>query len=80
MLKTWAVDTSRHVLTQDLEGFLEPIRLELRTAIDSLLGQDTENWKTLDVYETIRRIINQTGSRFVVGAPLCTSSFPTYRD
>ncbi|KAM7188991.1 Cytochrome P450 [Rhypophila sp. PSN 637] len=71
MLKTWAVDTSRHVLTQDLEGFLEPVRQELELAIDSLLGQDQQNWTSLDLFETIRRIVNQAGSRFVVGAPLC---------
>lgn len=73
MLKTWAVDTSRQVLTQDLDGFLEPMREELELAIEAMLGQDTENWTTLDIFETIRRIINRAGSRFVVGAPLCTS-------
>ncbi|KAM7183332.1 Cytochrome P450 [Naviculisporaceae sp. PSN 640] len=71
MLETWAVDTSRFVLTQDLERFLEPVREELELAIDSLLGKGEDNWKSLDLFDTVRRIVNQAGSRFVVGAPLC---------
>lgn len=73
MLDTWAVDVARHVLTQDLESFIEPVREELQFAIDSLIGMQTENWRTLDLLDTMRMLINRAGSRFVVGLPLCES-------
>ncbi|KAK2615035.1 hypothetical protein N8I77_001814 [Diaporthe amygdali] len=71
MLDTWAVDVARHVLTKDLETFVEPVREEIQLAIDALLGLDTENWQTVDLLDTMRMIINRAGCRFVVGVPLC---------
>lgn len=72
MLDTWAVDVARHVLTKDLETFIEPVREEIQYAIDLLLGEDTKNWHTVDLLDTMRAIINRAGCRFVVGNPLCT--------
>lgn len=71
MLNTWAVDVARHVLTKDLEIFVEPVREELEFAVDLLLGIDKENWRTVDLLDTMRTVINRAGSRFVVGLPLC---------
>ncbi|KAK2603566.1 hypothetical protein QQS21_004246 [Conoideocrella luteorostrata] len=71
MLDTWAVDVSRRALTQELEDFIEPVQEELQLAVDSLLGMDTDNWKAVDLMDTMRMIINRTGGRFAVGLPLC---------
>ncbi|KAG6361653.1 hypothetical protein INS49_009880 [Diaporthe citri] len=71
MLDTWAVDVARHVLTKDLETFIKPFQEEIQHATDLLLGADTENWKTVDLLDTMRTIINRAGCRFVVGKHLC---------
>ncbi|KAL1850214.1 hypothetical protein Daus18300_013014 [Diaporthe australafricana] len=71
MLDTWAVDVARHVLTKDLDTFIEPVREEMQLAVDELLRADTENWQTVDLLDTMRMIINRVGSRFVVGKSLC---------
>lgn len=71
MLDTWGVDVSRRALTHELEDFIQPVHEELQLAVDSILGMDTDNWKTLDLMGTMRMIINRAGSRFAVGLPLC---------
>lgn len=74
MVDTWPHLLARHVLTQELDDYILPIHEELQLAIDTHLGLDTENWRTLDLLDTMRMIVNQTGSRFAVGLPLCTVS------
>ncbi|KAL9616420.1 MAG: hypothetical protein Q9160_008719 [Pyrenula sp. 1 TL-2023] len=64
MLDTWTVDVSRKVLTQDLEDFIDPVWEELQLAVEDFFGLDTENWCTLDLLETIRKVINRASSRF----------------
>lgn len=71
MLDTWTVDVSRKVLTQDLEQFIDPVWEELQLAVDEYLGIDSENWVTLDLLETIRKVINRASGRFAVGLSLC---------
>lgn len=70
MLDTWPHLLSRHVLTQELDDHLMAVHEEVKVAIDTYMGHDTE-WKTLDLLDTVRMIITQTGSRFTVGLPLC---------
>ncbi|CAH0054979.1 unnamed protein product [Clonostachys solani] len=67
MLDTWAVDVTRKALSQELEEFIDPVREELELSIDELLGKDSDNWKTVDLMETTRMIINRSGGRFTVG-------------
>lgn len=62
------------MLTQELEDYILPVYGELKEAIDKGFGNDTENWKTLDLLETVRMVINQAGSRFAVGANLCKAA------
>ena len=71
MLDTWTVDVSRKVLTQNLEEFLDPVWDELQLAVDDYFGLDTENWRTLDLLDAIRKVINRASGRFTVGLPLC---------
>ncbi|RYP13810.1 hypothetical protein DL767_010589 [Monosporascus sp. MG133] len=44
---------------------------ELRHAFDRRLGTDTENWREIRLEETVRKIVAQAASRFIVGTPLC---------
>lgn len=44
---------------------------ELSHAFDRRLGNDTENWKEIKLEETVRKIVAQAASRFIVGTPLC---------
>ncbi|KAI1907484.1 hypothetical protein LOZ61_006119 [Ophidiomyces ophidiicola] len=71
MLDTWVHHLTRHVLTGELENHIMPVYEELQLAIDARLGHNTEEWRTLDLLDTMRMIGNQAGSRFGVGLPLC---------
>ncbi|KAI1929809.1 hypothetical protein LOZ65_001637 [Ophidiomyces ophidiicola] len=71
MLDTWVHHLTRHVLTGDLENHIMPVYEELQLAIDARLCHNTEEWRTLDLLDTMRMIGNQAGSRFGVGLPLC---------
>jgi hypothetical protein len=74
MLDTWTVDVARNVLTQDLEDFIDSMWEELQLAIDDYFGLDTDNWRTVDLLETVCKVINRTSSRFAVGLSLCMST------
>jgi hypothetical protein len=71
MIDTWPHLLARRVLTQELDDHLMAVHEELQAAMDTNLGMDTENWKTLNVLETVRMIVGQASSRFNVGLPLC---------
>jgi hypothetical protein len=71
MLDTWTVDVSRNTLTQDLEDVIDPVWAELQLAVDKYFGLGTEEWRTLDLLETVRNVINRASGRFVVGLSLC---------
>jgi hypothetical protein len=71
MIDTWPHLLARHVLTQELDEYILAVHEELKHAVDTRFGTDTENWTTLDLLDTIRMVVNQVGSRFAVGLPLC---------
>lgn len=71
MIDTWSHYLARHVLTQELDDHLMDIHDELLVALETHLGTDTEHWKTLNLVDTVRIVINQTASRFTVGEELC---------
>jgi hypothetical protein len=51
--------------------FVADMNDELGIAFSRLFGTDTENWKEIDLHETIKLVVAQAASRYVVGAPLC---------
>jgi hypothetical protein len=63
MLDTWTVDVSKKILTQNLEDFIDPVWEELQLALDKYFGLATEPWRTLDLLETIRNVLNRASSR-----------------
>lgn len=64
-LKTISRDLTRRLgdLTQDIID-------ELALAIDDEWGQDTVNWKELNPFTSLIRVIARTSNRVFVGVPL----------
>ncbi|KAL4922599.1 cytochrome P450 [Aspergillus aurantiobrunneus] len=58
-------------LNMVLENIVAGLNEELGVAFDAQFGVDEENWKTIDLLDTIRRVVAQAASRFTVGLPLC---------
>ncbi|KAL4965734.1 cytochrome P450 [Aspergillus stella-maris] len=54
-----------------LESIVAALNDELGVAFDRWFGTDMEDWKEIDLLETVRPIVAQAASRFTVGLPLC---------
>ncbi|KAI1390980.1 cytochrome P450 [Hypoxylon trugodes] len=53
-------------------GNLVPVLLdEIKHSVERYWGTDTENYREVGVYETLRRIIGHVTNRVFVGLPLC---------
>jgi len=57
-----------------LEKIVVALNDELGFAFDAHFGTDEENWKEINVLETMRIVVAQASGRFTVGLPLCTFS------
>ena len=66
--QAWVVkrDTNR-VLELLMIGMNE----ELGVAFDQHLGMNSGHWTEIDLYDTMKLVIAQGSSRFIVGLPLC---------
>lgn len=83
---TWALGHDRYVvdawqgmivkydLNRAIEVIANSMKDELAVVFDDQFGTDTENWKTVDLTQTVKMIVAQAASRFTVGLPLCRSS------
>ena len=60
-------------LNDNIENLFEALADELNVALNTHFGTDYENWKSLDLLPTLRLIVTQVASRFMVGLPLCTN-------
>lgn len=58
-------------LTRRLGDLTQDIIEELALSIDDEWGTDTDNWKEVNPFATLIKIVARTGSRVFVGAPLC---------
>lgn len=79
----WALGDDRYVsdawhgmlvktdLNRVLENICTALNSELGFAFDKHFGTDTENWKEIDLFETVRMVVAQAASRFTLGLPLC---------
>jgi hypothetical protein len=63
-----------HIVRTELNGMLENICAalndELSVAFDEWFGTQSDSWKDLDLFKTIRMVVSQGASRFTVGLPL----------
>ncbi|OJD19719.1 hypothetical protein AJ78_00342 [Emergomyces pasteurianus Ep9510] len=71
MLDNWQGMLVSKELNKVLDGIVLSMNDELKFALESRLGQDTANWKVLDLQKTVQLVVVQATSRFHVGKPLC---------
>jgi hypothetical protein len=44
---------------------------ELRTAVDEIFGTDTDEWKSIGLFDAITKVVARLNNRVFVGMPLC---------
>jgi hypothetical protein len=44
---------------------------ELRTAVDEIFGTDTDEWKSIGLFDAITKLVARLNNRVFVGMPLC---------
>ena len=65
------LDVVRRDLPRNL-NVLQPILLEeLRKAIESTMGLQTDSWREVPLWQTMRTIIKKVGNRVLYDLPLC---------
>lgn len=58
-------------LARNLNGLIPSLQDELDSGMDVALGMDTQNWKSVTVWDTLLDIIPNVTNRMLVGSPLC---------
>jgi hypothetical protein len=58
-------------LTRRLGSLSEEIWTELETAMDEHWGTDTEEWREVNVFQTMMRVVTRTSNRLFVGEQMC---------
>jgi hypothetical protein len=67
----WQGNLVRQELNSVLENICAAMNDELGIAFDARFGTDEENWREIDLLNTVRMVVAQAASRFTVGLPLC---------
>ncbi|KAH6897302.1 cytochrome P450 [Thelonectria olida] len=63
-------------MTKELNNNTEAVIDEIRDALDTLWGNDAQDWKEVDLLDAMLEIMSRVVSRVYVGLPLCRD--PTY--
>jgi len=58
-------------LARNIVGLIPAVQEEVHGAIDATFGNDTENWKSVNLWEAWLGIVPQVTNRIIIGAPLC---------
>lgn len=58
-------------LTLGLDRIQQDLINELHLSLDQVLGQDTDNWKSVLIFPAMERVITQISTRVLLGFPLC---------
>ncbi|KAL3478474.1 cytochrome P450 [Aspergillus californicus] len=67
----WQAMLVKTELNPVLENIVAALNDELGVAFDEYFGTDEENWRDIDLLETVRMVVAQAASRFTVGLPMC---------
>ncbi|EGX88219.1 alcohol dehydrogenase, putative [Cordyceps militaris CM01] len=67
----WQLSLVKAHLSSILPSLIPQLNEELADALPKHLGTDTENWKEIELERTLRKVISQMLSRFIVGSGLC---------
>lgn len=70
----WQGNLVKQEMNAVLENIVAVLNDELRVAFDAQFGSNDE-WKVINLLETVRMIVAQAASRFTVGLPLCKLNF-----
>ncbi len=65
------IQTIHRNLARNIVGLIPGVQQEVHGAIDATFGKDTENWKSLTLWDAWLGIVPRVTNRIVVGAPLC---------
>ncbi|EAQ85066.1 hypothetical protein CHGG_09080 [Chaetomium globosum CBS 148.51] len=65
------IQTIHKHLARNIVGLIPGVQEEVHGAIDATFGNDTENWKTLNLWEAWLGIVPRVTNRIIVGSPLC---------
>lgn len=67
----YLMDIMRKDVTRNLGSLQPAIMHDMRASVDSLLGTDAENWRTVPLYAAMQDILFKSSNRMFVGEPLC---------
>lgn len=67
----WQADLVRDEMNTILQNIVGALSDELEIAFKTGFGMDMNEWRTIDLLETVRMVVAQAASRFTVGLPLC---------
>ncbi|KAF2832599.1 cytochrome P450 [Ophiobolus disseminans] len=67
----WQFALVKNSLGPMIKSLIPAVDDELHHIVPKVLGTDTENWKEIDLDESVRMIVAAASSRFTVGLPLC---------
>lgn len=70
-LENWPTTLVKREMNNILENIAASLDDELKFSFDSRFGINTEEWRELNVLETVKLIVAQGSSRAVMGLPLC---------
>ena len=71
----WQGNLVKQEMNSVLENIVAALNDELRVAFDAQFGSNEDEWKAVNLLETVRVIVAQAASRFTVGLPLCKLNF-----
>ncbi|KAK4242428.1 cytochrome P450 [Achaetomium macrosporum] len=58
-------------LARNIVGLIPGVQEEVHGAIDATFGKDTENWKSLNLWEAWLGVVPRVTNRMIVGTQLC---------
>ncbi|KAH6842975.1 cytochrome P450 [Chaetomium sp. MPI-CAGE-AT-0009] len=65
------IQTIHKYLARNIAGLIPGVQEEVHGAIDATFGHDTENWKSVSLWEAWLGVVPRVTNRIIVGAPLC---------
>ncbi len=71
MDNAFAISTVHKHLARHLPQLIPGVQEEVANAIDKTFGEDTENWKSLNLWEAWLGLIPQITNRILVGKEIC---------
>lgn len=72
-------DIIKGELTRQVFNVTDEVRDEMEAAVDQIFGMDSEEWKSIGLFDAITQIVARINSRVFVGLPLC-KQFDTHLD